>query len=65
MDINHVDEVHHDDEECEDGLLGKDILHPRIGFLRKVYGIISVQLLITGLWLWAVLEIETLKIFMS
>jgi FtsH-binding integral membrane protein len=52
--------VHYDDNDCEEGLLGKDVLNPRIGFLRKVYGIISVQLLITGLLIYGAVGIQSI-----
>jgi hypothetical protein len=37
----HVEDVHYDDNDLEENLLGKDVINPRIGFLRKVYGIIA------------------------
>lgn len=39
-------DVHYDD--VEEGLLGKDFLRPEIAFRRKVYGIISMQLIFTA-----------------
>ncbi len=40
----HYDDVHYDDKE--EPLVG--IVNPRLGFIRKVYSIISVQLLLTA-----------------
>jgi len=40
------EDVHYDD--VDEGILGKDFLHPEIAFRRKVYGIISMQLLFTA-----------------
>ena len=40
-DVHYDYDVHYDDNDCEEGLLGKGVINPRIGFMRKVYGIIS------------------------